>query len=226
MPQSRRSTSSPSANRNTLTKPSSNGMGRRSSNTPSATSLSAISTTFLALSLSQPRRSVRASAAWLRPIRALALALRSSRIYAMRSGPVLVPPSSRPARLAKMAVSAVAFAQEERMSEVQMSPDQIVEAMPRYLIPEKAGGTKATIVFDLSGEHAGKWWVKIHDGAAESGKGDPPEAANLTLQADSGDWVKIMTGAMDGTSAFMQGKLKIKGDMGLAIKMQTLFKRP
>ena len=112
------------------------------------------------------------------------------------------------------------------MSEVQLSPDQIVEALPKYLIPEKAGTTKATIVFDLSGEHAGKWWVKIHDGMAESGKGDPPETPNLTLQADGNDWVKIMTGAMDGTSAFMQGKLKIKGDMGLAIKMQTLFKRP
>ena len=112
------------------------------------------------------------------------------------------------------------------MSDVQLSPDQIVEALPKYLIPEKAGTTKATIVFDLSGENAGKWWVKIHDGVAESGKGDSPEPANLTLQADSNDWVKIMTGAMDGTSAFMQGKLKIKGDMGLAIKMQTLFKRP
>ena len=125
-----------------------------------------------------------------------------------------------------MGVSYVAVAQEERMSEVQMSPDQIVEAMPQYLIPEKAGSTKATIVFELSGADAGKWWVKIHDGTAESGKGDAPDAPNLTLQADSGDWVKIMTGALDGTSAFMQGKLKIKGDMGLAIKMQTLFKRP
>jgi len=125
-----------------------------------------------------------------------------------------------------MQVSAAAFAQEERMSEVQLSPDQIVEALPKYLIPEKAGSTKATIAFDLSGEHAGKWWVKIADGAAESGKGEPPETPNLTLQADGSDWVKIMTGAMDGTSAFMQGKLKIKGDMGLAIKMQTLFKRP
>ena len=70
------------------------------------------------------------------------------------------------------------------MSEVQLSPDQIVEALPKYLIPEKAGTTKATIVFDLSGENAGKWWVKIHDGAAESGKGDPPETPNLTLQAE------------------------------------------
>jgi putative sterol carrier protein len=112
------------------------------------------------------------------------------------------------------------------MSEVQMSPDQIVEAMPQYLIPEKAGSTNATIVFELSGADSGKWWVKIHDGKAESGKGDPADNPNLTLQADSGDWVKIMTGKLDGTTAFMQGKLKIKGDMGLAIKMQTLFRRP
>ena len=112
------------------------------------------------------------------------------------------------------------------MSEVQMTPDQIVDAMPEYLIPEKAATTKATIQFDLSGDGGGKWWVKIHDGKAESGKGDPGEPANLTLLADAHDWVKIMTGKQDGTTAFMQGKLKIKGDMGLAIKMQTLFRRP
>jgi len=112
------------------------------------------------------------------------------------------------------------------MSEVQMTPDQIVEAMPNFLIPEKAGSTKATIAFDLSGAEGGKWWVRIHDGQAESGKGDPAEAPNLTLLADAGDWVKIMTGKLDGTAAFMQGKLKIKGDMGLAIKLQTLFRRP
>ncbi len=112
------------------------------------------------------------------------------------------------------------------MSEVQMTPDQIVEAMPQFLIPEKAGTTNATIAFDLSGADGGKWWVHIHDARAESGKGEPPSTPNLTLLADSGDWVKIMTGKLDGTAAFMQGKLKIKGDMGLAIKMQSLFRRP
>jgi putative sterol carrier protein len=112
------------------------------------------------------------------------------------------------------------------MSEVQLSPEQIVEALPRYLVPEKAGATKATIQFDLSGEHSGKWWVKIADGKAESGKGDAPENANLTLIADSADFVKIMTGQMDGMSAFMSRKLQVKGDMGLAVKLQSLFKRP
>ena len=112
------------------------------------------------------------------------------------------------------------------MSEVQLSPDQIVQALPQYLVPEKAGTTKATIQFDLSGEHGGKWWVRIQDGKAESGKGDAPETANLTLIADSGDFVKIMLGQMDGMSAFMTRKLQVKGDMGLAVKLQSLFKRP
>ena len=112
------------------------------------------------------------------------------------------------------------------MSEVQLSPEEIIEALPKYLIPEKAGSTKATIQFDLSGDGGGKWWMKIHDGAAETGKGDAPEPANLTMLASAEDWVKIATGKLDGTAAFMQGKLKIKGDMGLAIKYQSLFKRP
>jgi putative sterol carrier protein len=112
------------------------------------------------------------------------------------------------------------------MSEVQMTPDQIVEAMPNYLVPEKAANTDATIAFDLSGEGGGKWWVHIHDGKADSGKGEPPEAPKLTLKAAVNDWVNIMTGKLDGMTAFMQGKLKTEGDLGLAMKMQSMFRRP
>jgi len=112
------------------------------------------------------------------------------------------------------------------MSEVQVTPQQIFDSMPQALVPEKAGSTKAMIQFDLSGDQGGKWWVKIHDGQAESGHGDAPEAPQLTLMADATDYVKISLGQLDGTAAFMQGKLKIKGDMGLAIKMASLFRRP
>ncbi len=112
------------------------------------------------------------------------------------------------------------------MSEAQMTPDQIVEAMPGFLIPEKAGSTQGIIAFDLGGEGGGKWWLKIHDGKAESGKGEPPEAPKVTLAANVEDWVKIMSGKMDPVSSYMTGKLKINGDIGLAMKMQTMFRRP
>ena len=112
------------------------------------------------------------------------------------------------------------------MSDVQVTPQQIFDSMPQALVPEKAGSTKAMIQFDLSGDDGGRWWVKIHDGQAESGTGDAPETPNLTLMANAADYVKISLGQLDGTAAFMQGKLKIKGDMGLAIKMASLFRRP
>jgi putative sterol carrier protein len=113
----------------------------------------------------------------------------------------------------------------EQMSADQVTPEMVFEQMPEYFQPDKAGSTNATIQFDLSGDEGGKWWVKIADGQATSGRGDA-ENPNLTLLADARDYVKITLGQMDPTAAFMQGKLKIKGDMGLAIKMQSMFKRP
>jgi len=107
----------------------------------------------------------------------------------------------------------------------ETTPDQVVQEMPSYFLPEKAGNTNATIQFDLSGANQGKWFLKIADGKAESGKAEV-EQPNMTMLADSQDFVKIFTGKMDPTSAFMSGKLKIKGDMGLAMKMQAMFRRP
>ena len=66
---------------------------------------------------------------------------------------------------------------------------------------------------------------KVADGQASANQGQA-ENPNLTLLATAEDYVKIALGQMDGTAAFMQGKLKIKGDMGLAIKFSSLFKRP
>lgn len=107
----------------------------------------------------------------------------------------------------------------------ELTPDQVFQELPNYFQADKAGNTKAAIQFDLSGEHAGKWWVKIAEGQATSGQGEI-ENPNLTFSADARDWVKIATGQMDPTAAFMSGKLKLKGDMGLAIKFGSLFRRP
>ena len=124
----------------------------------------------------------------------------------------------------------------------QLTPSLVFESMPQFLNKDKAAGVNAAIQFDLSGDQGGQWWVKIANGEATSGEGAAPEAwdpgastwkpvgdnvqPNLTLLADAQDYLKISLGQLDGTAAFMQGKLKIKGDMGLAIKMQSLFARP
>ena len=45
----------------------------------------------------------------------------------------------------------------------------------------------------------------------------------MTVKASADDWFAVATGEMNAMQAFMTGKLKILGDMGLAMKLQTIF---
>ncbi|MBP9233122.1 MAG: SCP2 sterol-binding domain-containing protein, partial [Hyphomonadaceae bacterium] len=47
--------------------------------------------------------------------------------------------------------------------------------------------------------------------------------ATVTVGFD--DFLKLAQGALDPTMAFMQGKLKVAGDMGVAMKLQSLFSK-
>ena len=106
-----------------------------------------------------------------------------------------------------------------------MTPQEIFDQMPANLDPNAAKGVNATIQFNLSGDNGGQWYVAIKDGKAEVQQGTAP-SANMTLSMTAQDYVDMITGKLNGQMAFMSGKLKISGDMGLAMKMQTLFKRP
>jgi putative sterol carrier protein len=62
------------------------------------------------------------------------------------------------------------------------------------------------------------------------GKQTPPtisnddKAADCTLKMDFGDFADLIGGKLDGMTAFMTGKLKIEGDMGVAMKLQTILR--
>jgi len=99
-----------------------------------------------------------------------------------------------------------------------------MEKMPGAFIAEKAVGVNAVIHFKFTGAEAGEWNAKISDGKVAVAHGAPTEAATMTLTADSGDYVKLFTGELDGMQAFMQGKLKLGGDLNLAMKMMNMFK--
>ncbi len=85
--------------------------------------------------------------------------------------------------------------------------------------PEKAAGLNATYQFDLTGE---SWTLKIADGAATVSPG-AAQSPNTTLIASTDDWMNIATGKLNPVQAFTQQRLKVKGDMGLAMKLQRLL---
>lgn len=101
---------------------------------------------------------------------------------------------------------------------------ELMERMPGALIPEKAQGVDATVHFKFTGAEAGEWNAAIKDSKVDVAQGAPQKPANLTLTADSTDYVKIFTGELDGMQAFMQGKIKLAGDLNLAMKLMQMFK--
>jgi len=89
--------------------------------------------------------------------------------------------------------------------------------------PTKTAGMNAIYAFDLSGEAPGQYHISLKDGSADVGEG-VPENPNITITMKSEDFVDLATGKLDGTMAFMSGKIKIKGDMGLAMKLQSVLR--
>ena len=83
----------------------------------------------------------------------------------------------------------------------------------------KTAGMTNSYVFDIDG--AGTWKVDVDDGAVSvtEGGGD----ADVTINASQETFEQIIAGEQNPTSAYMTGKLKIKGDMGAALKLQKLF---
>lgn len=110
------------------------------------------------------------------------------------------------------------------MAEENITPKDIFAEMPNRLNPDAAKGMDAVIQFNLTGDNGGEWHAHIKDGKCDvqEGKHDNP---TMTLTMAANDYVDMTLGKLNGQMAFMQGKLKIAGDMGLAMKMQNLFRQ-
>jgi len=79
----------------------------------------------------------------------------------------------------------------------------------------------ASYLFTLTGSDKGEWYIDLKKGRGGCGQGKPASDVELTME--SGDFVKMFKGELKPTAAFMTGKLKIKGDMGKAMKLEKLM---
>jgi putative sterol carrier protein len=91
--------------------------------------------------------------------------------------------------------------------------------------PEKAAGINAKIQFHITGNQGGDWMATIQDKKLNVENGTTPNP-NLTISADTADIFNLVQGKLNPMQAFMQGKVQVKGDMGLAMRLMDLFKRP
>jgi len=105
-----------------------------------------------------------------------------------------------------------------------MAITTIQEALERIAgsDPAKVQGIDAVILFDLSGDDGGKWTLTVKDGTVKLEEGETAAAA-MTLSMSAADFLAMTQGELNPMAAFMQGKLKVAGDMSLAMKLQSIL---
>ena len=99
---------------------------------------------------------------------------------------------------------------------------EIFNQMPAQFNADAAKGMTSVIQFNLSGDGGGSYYIEIKDGACTASEGSHA-SPNMTMTIAASDYVDMISGKLNGQMAFMSGKLKIAGDMGLAMKMQQIF---
>ena len=99
------------------------------------------------------------------------------------------------------------------------SAREFFESLPTRVDADKTAGMSNTYLFDIEG--AGKWKVDVRDGKVSVSEGG--EDADAVISTTQETFEKIAGGEQNPTSAYMTGKLKVRGDMGAAMKLQKLF---
>lgn len=106
-----------------------------------------------------------------------------------------------------------------------MSPRTVREffdTLPSRFRPDSADGVNAVYQFDLSGAEGGQYQLLVADRSCRVCDGVHP-APNVTLSMAGEDCVAILEGKLNGMSALLSGRLKIAGDMGLAMQLAAFF---
>jgi putative sterol carrier protein len=100
-----------------------------------------------------------------------------------------------------------------------MSAREFFETLESRVDPSKTAGMNNSYLFDIDG--AGTWKVDVQDGSVDVSEGGGD--ADVTISTSEETFEKMVSGEQNPTSAYMTGKLKVKGDMGAAMKLQKLF---
>lgn len=78
--------------------------------------------------------------------------------------------------------------------------------------------------FDITGDSEGTYQLHLQDGKASIVQG-AAEDAQCTLKMSFKNFKKFLAGNLNGTAAFMMGKLKVYGDVTKALKLESLLKQ-
>jgi putative sterol carrier protein len=105
------------------------------------------------------------------------------------------------------------------ISELRASLDELMGR----LTPAQTAELDLTVQFDIDGNSGGILHAVISGGDFRLSEG-PAAAPNVMLQMSSRDWFDMVAGNKTSQTLFMIGRLRVKGDMMLALHLASLLR--
>jgi putative sterol carrier protein len=99
---------------------------------------------------------------------------------------------------------------------------EFFKQLPSKLDAGAAEDVDVVYQFDLSGAQGGQYFVTIREGACQVKEGRH-EDPHVILSMAGEDCVKVLNGELSGPAAAMSGRIRISGDIGLAMQLRMLF---
>lgn len=99
---------------------------------------------------------------------------------------------------------------------------EFFQTLPRAFDRDAAEDLEAVYQFDLSGPQGGQYVLTIQDGTCVVEEGTHADP-HVTLSMAGEDCMKVLNGQLSGPSIVMSGRLRISGDVGLAMQLKSLF---
>ena len=87
---------------------------------------------------------------------------------------------------------------------------------------EKLATINAVYEFQLKGPNGGTWTLDLTAPGGAVSEGSSGKA-NCTVTMEDENFVKLVSGQLNPQMAFMTGKLKVAGNMGLALKLTSIL---
>jgi putative sterol carrier protein len=105
--------------------------------------------------------------------------------------------------------------------------EEIFSRWPDQFDPARAPGVNAVIEWQITNPEGGedRWQIAIEDGACSVAR-DASAEPDVTFRVGPVEFVKLIAGAESGPKLFVFGKLKIRGNLMLAARVQGFFRVP
>ena len=88
--------------------------------------------------------------------------------------------------------------------------------------PKKIEGFNGTLLFTINGDQGGTWTLDIRNQQLNV-KAEAVPTPDISITMKDADFVNFINKKLSGQMAFMTGKLKVKGNMQLAMKLNGLI---